>query len=116
VTAGLPRPLAVDGAVANDAAARTLVVRLSENAGGYARLLWRQGYEALVKSEESGWRTGPPAVWAGAPGSDRIAFAVPGDRQTLRFYFQPGEPAYQKLLDRETSHILNVKFHNRSRP
>jgi hypothetical protein len=61
------------------------------------------------------------------PRSDRIAFAVPRDRRTLRFYFQPDEPAYQKLvgkpgltatvvLDHETSHILNVKFHNRSRP
>jgi hypothetical protein len=104
-----------------------LVVRLSENAEGYARLLWRQGYLALVKAEESGRRTGPPTVWTGAPGSDRVAFAVSGDRQTLRFYFEPGEPAYQKLvskpgltatvvLDRETSHILNVKSHNRSRP
>jgi hypothetical protein len=127
VTAGVPRPLAVDGVVANDAAVRTLVVRLSENAGGYARLLWRQGYGALVKAEESGWHTGPPAVWAGAPGGDRVAFAVPGDGLTLRFHFQPGEPVYQKLvskpgltatvvLDRETSHFLTVKFSNRSRP
>jgi hypothetical protein len=36
-------------------------VRVSENAEGYARLLWRQVHQALVKAAESGWRTGPPA-------------------------------------------------------
>jgi hypothetical protein len=118
-TTKVPSPLACTGVVSNDPAARVLSVRLSENERGYARLLWRQGYQA----EESGWRTGAPAVWASAPGSDRVAFAVPGDGGTLRFHFHPGEPAYQKLVsapgltafvvvDRETSRFMSVKFRN----
>jgi hypothetical protein len=59
----VPAPLAVDGVVANDVAARTLVVRLSENAEGYARLLWQQGYQALAQAEESGYRSKVPTVW-----------------------------------------------------
>ena len=49
----LPSPSAVDGVVSTDLAARTLVVRLSELAGGYARLLWRQGHQALVSDIRS---------------------------------------------------------------
>jgi hypothetical protein len=89
----------------------------------FERLLWRQGYQALVAAEESGWLTATQTVWAGAAGSDRVAFGVPGDGGTLRFHFQPGEPAYQALVstpgltatvvvDRGTSRIMSVKFHN----
>jgi hypothetical protein len=111
--------------VINDPAARTLVVRLSENAGGHARLLWRQGHQALLSAEESGWRTGARTVWAGAPGSGRIAFAVPvtaercgstssrASRLYRRLVSKPGLTA-TVVLDRETSRILNVRFHHRS--
>jgi hypothetical protein len=67
----VPAPLAVDGVVANDVAARTLVVRLSENAEGYARLLWQQGHQALAQAKESGYRSKVPIVWASGLGSDR---------------------------------------------
>jgi hypothetical protein len=123
-TTRVPQPLAVDGAVFNDVAVRTLIVRLSERAGGYARLLWREGHGALLEAEANGFRTGAPTVWASAPGIDRIAHGLPGDDLALRFYFQPGEPAYAALvgkpgltaivtLDRETSRFLTVKFLNR---
>jgi hypothetical protein len=114
-----PPAARVDGVVTNDAAARTLVVRLSERAEGYARLLWREGHRALMEAEANGFRTGAPTLWASAPGSYQIAHGLRGENGTLRFHFQPGEPAYQKLvskpgltatvvLDRETSHTLNA--------
>jgi hypothetical protein len=117
-----PRPLVAVGVVSNDVVARTLVVRLSETAEGYARLLWRQGHQALVRAEEAGYRTGTPTVWASAPGGWRVAFAVPGDGGTLRFHFHPGDPSYRALVstpglsatvvvDRGSNHIMNVRFH-----
>jgi hypothetical protein len=73
MTPRVPQPLAADGVVTNDVAARTLVVRLSERAEGYGRLLWREGHQALVKAEESGWRSRVTTVWASALGSGRDA-------------------------------------------
>ena len=60
MTTRVPQPLAGIGVVTSDVPARTLVVRLSENAEGYARLLWRQGHQAFVAAQQSGWRTGAP--------------------------------------------------------
>jgi hypothetical protein len=44
----------------------------------------------------------PVAIDAASPKTslttDRIAFAVPGDYQTLKFYFQPGVAAYASLV------------------
>ena len=51
----VPAPPAVDGVVASGVAARTLVVRLSENVEGYARLLWQQGYQTMALAEKSGY-------------------------------------------------------------
>jgi len=62
-TTRLPQPLAATAVVTNDVPSRTPVVRLSEAAEGYARLLWRQGHQALVKAEH-GIRPGAPTVWA----------------------------------------------------
>jgi len=123
-TTRLPQPLAATATVVNDLASRTLVVRLSEDAGGYERLLRRQGHLALGKAQEAGWPTGVPTVWASAPGAYRAAFAVPGDAGTLRFHFAAGNSAYAALvgtpglsaiavMDRSSNHIMNVRFHNR---
>ena len=121
-TVRVPQPLIAVGVVVSDAVARILTVRLSENEKGYGRLLYRQAFQALVVAEE----TGRPhrAVWASAPGGDRVAFAVPGDNQTLLFHFPAGEPVYQSLvskpgltasvtLDRSTCRFLSVRFHHR---
>jgi hypothetical protein len=72
-------------------------VRLSESAGEYGQLLWREAHQALTRAEESGWRTGHPTLWADATGAGRIAFAAPGEYQTLKVYFQPGVAAYSSL-------------------
>jgi hypothetical protein len=53
-TEKVPQPLTVDGVVFNDPATRTLHVRLSDQASGYTRLLWQQGWQALRRAEESG--------------------------------------------------------------
>jgi hypothetical protein len=74
-----------------------------------------------VAAEESGGSH--RAVWASAPGSDRVAFAVP-DNGTLMFRFSAGEQAYQKLIsspgvdcewcyDRSTCRFLSARFHHR---
>ena len=120
----LPSPLAAIGVVENDAGSRTLTVRLSERAEGYARLLWRQSHQALVRGREAGYRTDVPTVWASAPGAYRVAFALPGDSLTLRFHFPPGIAAYSELvskpglsaivtMDRSAGHFLSVSFRNR---
>ena len=123
-TTRLPQPLAATATVVNDVPSRTLVVGLSQDAEGYAKLLWRQGHQALVKAQEAGWPTRVPTVWASAPGAYRAAFAVPGDAATLRFHFPLGDPSYRTLvgtpglsaiavMDRSSNHIMNVRFHNR---
>jgi hypothetical protein len=117
----VPSPLAADGVVAIDANTRELVVKPAET--GYAALLWREGHRALMHSEGTS-RRGAPTVWAYDAGRNRLVYGIPEQDGTLRFRFARGEPAYQKLvgkpgltativLDRETSHIMGVKFHNR---
>jgi hypothetical protein len=70
-TVPIPQPMAVDGIVTDDVVNRVLAVRLSELAGGHARLLWpAQGYQALAQAEEPGYRSKVPIV-ASALGSDR---------------------------------------------
>jgi hypothetical protein len=78
-TERVPSPLAVDGAVTNDVATRTLVVRRPDTAGGYGKLLWREAHAALTRAADSGWRGGHPYVWGGALGNRQIVHGSPGD-------------------------------------
>jgi hypothetical protein len=123
-TTPVPQPLAADGVVFNDVGARTLHVRLSDQASGYTKLLWQQGWQALRRAEETGWRHGVTAVWASAPGARQIAHGLPGEGGTLKFTFHTSQPAYSALVskpglaaivtvDRGTHRILGVKFLNR---
>ena len=100
----LPSPLAADGAVSNDPGRRTLVVRPAES-GGYAALLWRHGHRALVQAEESGHYGA--LVWAHGLGRREIARRQPEPDGSLRFTMV--------VVDRETSHIMGVRFHHRKR-
>jgi hypothetical protein len=86
-TEKLPSPHAVDCAVSNDVLSRTLVVRLPQTEVGYSKLLWREAFAAYSRAEESGWSGGGSPLWASALGADRIAYAMPGDLQTLKFHF-----------------------------
>jgi hypothetical protein len=115
--------MVVDAAVFNDVPSRTLVVRLSESAGGYEKRLWRESHGALVTAEASGWRTGG-TVYASAPGAFQVAHAAPGDYGQLLFRFPPGVTAYAELvskpnlyavvgMDRSTNRFINVKFRHR---
>jgi hypothetical protein len=123
-TERIPSPLAVDGAVFNDVATRTLVVRLSETAGGHAQLMWREAHGALVRAQESGWRTGQQTVWGGAFGNRQIVYAAPGEYQVLLFRFAPAQAEYSRLvgkpnlaaivtIDRELSRFMSVQFLHR---
>jgi hypothetical protein len=60
----LPQPHEAIGVVSNDLSNRTLTVRLSDQANGYTRLLWKEAFRALRSSEEGGWRNGHPTVYA----------------------------------------------------
>jgi hypothetical protein len=91
-TVRIPQPLNAVGVVSNDVGARQLSLRLSELESGHGQLLWRHAIYALVAAEGSGGSH--RAVWASAPGSDRVAFAVP-DNGTLLFRFSAGEQAYR---------------------
>jgi hypothetical protein len=123
-TTPVPQPVAIDGAVTNDVATRTLVVRRPETASGYQKLLWREAHQALTRAAESGWRTAHPYVWGGALGNRQIVHGQPGDYLTLTFHFPPGEPAYAKLvvkpgltaivtMDRGLRRFMGVQFRHR---
>jgi hypothetical protein len=124
-TTPLPQPMAVDGVVFNDPATRTLHVRLSDQASGYAKLLWQQGWQQLRRAEETGWwRSGVPDVWASAPGAYRVVHGLPGEAGTLKFHFPTGTTAYSELIskpglaaivtvDRAGHRILTVTFVHR---
>jgi hypothetical protein len=119
----LPQPYAITAAVSNDVLSRTLVVRLPETEVGYSRLLWRGAFAAYSRAEESGWSGGTAPLWASALGADRLAYAMPGDLQTLKFHFPPGVAAYASLIskpvaaivtiDRSTSQFRTVRFLHR---
>ena len=97
-----------------------------ENASGFQKLSWRMAWESLVRSEQSGWRSGR-TVWAHGVGQSDIAHGLPGDYLTLLFHFPTGNDAYGELvskpglsatfaIDRAAGHFLSVRFSNRSRP
>jgi len=126
MTATLPKPIVIDALVVVDIAARTLVVRLPDHGDGYHRRLWRDGWQNLVRLEQSGGRSDVPTVWASAPGSEQIGFALPGDNASLVFRFLPGEVVFRQLVsapglvasvvaDASARHILSVRFHHRRR-
>jgi hypothetical protein len=121
----LPQPVVVTGVVDIEVPSRTLAVRLSELEKGYGRRLWREAHAALVRSEESGWRTGPPTLWASAEGALRVAHVTPGDFGMLLARFPQGEAAFSGLvgkpgltaavgIDRSTHLFISVRFKHRS--
>jgi hypothetical protein len=121
----VPRPVAVDAVVFNDVATRTLSVRLSDQADGFTRLLWQQGWQQQRRAQEAGWpANGARWVWADAPGHRQVAHGLPTEGGVMSFTFPPGATAYSELvgkpgltaiavLDRGTHRFLNVKFLNR---
>jgi hypothetical protein len=82
------------------------------------------GHRAQVDAWQSAIGGPVPKPWPNGAGHDKIAFGLPGDDQTMRFRFSPGDPNYRKLvstpgltarivMDRATSHILSVRLHGR---
>jgi len=81
----LPRPLAADGKVIVDSAARTLIVNPAK--AGYASLLWREAHQELAKAEDAGrysntvWAHGAsinkPAAISSSPRRDPPANQLP---------------------------------------
>jgi hypothetical protein len=114
----VPRPKAISAAVSNDVTSRSLVVRCPDTESGYGRLLWREAFAALKKDDERG-RTD---LYASRFYEDRLAYAVPGDLQTLRFHFPlDGSTAYTELtakpglraivtIDISTRRFLTCRF------
>jgi hypothetical protein len=71
----VPDPLAADARVDVDPDSRTLIVRPATDADGYAKLLWRQGHQAIVEAEESYSMRGPSALGLVARGGARLPAA-----------------------------------------
>ena len=121
----VPQPVAVDGVVFNDVATRTLTVRLPDNASGYTKLLWQQGWQQLRRAEEAGWpSSGAPWVYASTPSANRVVHGLPVVGGQLAFHFPAGTAGYTELiskpgvvaiavLDRGTHRFLSVKFLHR---
>ena len=127
-TERIPQPMAVVGVVSPIGPERTLVVRISDTASGYERLTWKTAYQALKRSEEGGWRTADPTVYASTDKAERVAHATAGDPVfggLLKFrfnddsaYFQlVGEPGLTAfvVLDRGSHRLLGCKFRNAKR-
>jgi hypothetical protein len=124
-TEKVPQPVVMDATVINDPAARTLTVKLGENASGYQKLQFREAWWGLVSAVQSGWITATPTVWAHGVGERDIAFAVPDpDRPMLLFHFVVGKTAYGELVsrprlaavvsvDRSTGRFIGVRFLHR---
>jgi hypothetical protein len=126
-TTPLPRPRAIDGAVTNDVANRTLIVRRPKHITGHEAFMWRQAHEQLVSADERGWYNSDANVRCSAPGHRELVSAAPGPNLTLLFHFPAGSEAgkvYTELVgkpglsaivvvDRETHYFLNVKFRHR---
>jgi hypothetical protein len=102
-TEKLPQPHEAICVVSNDLASRTLTVRLSDLANGYTRLLWKEAFRALRRSEEVGMRDSHPTVWASTPQAYQVAHATAGNTDfggMLKFVFPPSEQAYTKLISK----------------
>src|SRR5690348_16273636 len=116
--------MAVDGVVFVDFASRTLTVRLPDQAGGYARRLWRGGLGGSAPAEEAGGPSAPPVVRADVPGGPQVVHARPGEGGTLVFAFPVGVVGFSELigrpglkaivtLDIASRGFVNVRFVNR---
>ena len=118
-TETLPRPKAISAAVSNDVTSRSLIVRCPDTESGYGRFLWREAFALLKRDSERGGR---PGLYASRSYTEQLAYAVPGDLQTLRFHFPlDGRTAYTELtaepglyaivtIDRSTSRFMNCRF------
>jgi hypothetical protein len=121
-TTKLPSPFGCVGVVSNDLAQRVLTVRISDNESGYGRLLWREAFQALRRSEEAGIH-GRSVVWASTPDAFQVAPVTAGDNifgGLLKFAFY-GKETYTKLIsspgltatvfiDRESHRFININF------
>jgi hypothetical protein len=117
----------MDGAVENDIAAMTLVVRRPRDISGYQALLWREAHQALVLAEDRGWPGGTLFVWGSAPGAYQFVHMAPGPNLTLLARFAPGtsesrvyaglvsKPGLAAIVtaDQSTRRFLNVSFRHR---
>jgi hypothetical protein len=123
----IPQPMAVVGVVSPLIPERVLVVRISDNENGYARSTWKTAYQALKRSDESGWRTAEPTVYGSTDKADRVAYASAGDPVfggLLKFRFNDDSAFLQLvynpvtavvLLDRSSHRLLGCKFRNAKR-
>jgi hypothetical protein len=128
-TAKLPRPIAITGAVENDVATRTLIVRRPKEIGGSQSLLWREAHQALQRARDRGWQATNLPVWevnrdlilyCDTPGHSKVVHATPGENLSLLFHFPTGVTAYSELVskpmwaivvaDADTRRFLSVKF------
>lgn len=129
-----PRPYAIPGAVENDIATRTLIVKRPRQTVGYAAFSWRQAHEHLKNAEERGWPDitafrldRVPTLWGSAPGHRQLVTGTSGPNLELHFHFPAGtevgkvytelvsKPGLSALVtvDRGTLYFLGVTFKHR---
>ena len=131
-TEKVPEPIAIDGVVVSDVAARSLGVRVSERASGYEKLWWKTAWQALKAAMEDGWgsrslpayRSSDPYVWASTSSAYRVVPVLPADFSMLQVTFPVGTAGFSELIskpglyaiatvDRSSGRFIGVKFLNR---
>ena len=115
----IPSPLVLEAVVITDVLARSLAVRLSENAGGYQKLWWKTAHTALKAAVENGWAN-HPFVWASTPSVSDVVHVQPADFQMLTATFPVGTAGFSELIskpvyalatiDRNKGRFTRVKF------
>jgi hypothetical protein len=121
-TETVPSPLVLEAVVITDVLARSVAVRLSENAGGYQKLWWRTAHTALKGAVENGWQN-HPFVWASTPSASDVVHMQPADFLMLTAQFPVGTAGFSELvgrpiyalvsIDRDRGRFTRVKFLNR---
>jgi hypothetical protein len=99
--------MAIDAAVSNGPANRTLIVKRPDTASGYQKLSWRTAHQALQAAEQNGWRSGAPTLWASGGRQTDIAYGVSGDNLSLLFHFPAvADSPYTNLFRRPGYRLL----------
>lgn len=122
-TETVPSPLVLDAVVLVDPPARSVAVRLPENASGGQKMWWKTAHTALKAAVEDGWRN-HSFVWASTPSVHQAVHVKPADFLMLTAHFPVGTDGFGELVgkpglrafvtvERNTGQFTRVSFRHK---